>query len=229
MKINQELIEKFDGYINNDISEESQMEFEKMLATEPELQSQFDLYKESVNALKVVAIKNEMSAIFDKKNKATKIIKLSSWRWAGIAASITIIISTVYLLTPGKSLFDQYFEPYTNFISHRSASDGSMAMFHYSNAEYEKAFTEFENMNLLNNKEKIYLGISYLAANRQEKSESIFKELLQTDQKPYAQWYLSLCYLKMNSNEQAVQILREIEIGEYKYQEASQLLDEIAN
>lgn len=221
-------IELIDAYLIGSLNEKEFISFEQQLSNDPELQRRVDTQKTLVTELKVNAFNDDVKSYLS-RNKGTKTIQFSKWRLIGIAASVVILISTVYLLRPKESLSDQYYEPYPDLISTRAPTQNSDAMFHYNKKEYETAIGLFKKQDILTDSENFYLGVSYLSVEKLDQAEIIFTKLLTTERKPLAQWYLSLSYIKSGEESKAVQSLRQIKEGEYKHAEALRLLDELVD
>ena len=115
-------------------------------------------------------------------------------------------------------LFNQYFEAETSIMVTRSTNvdidtDVKTALQFYTNAEYQKAITIFEN-NQNNIISKFYLGLSYIETNDFVKAKESFQAVLDHNDNLFieqSEWYKALCLLKLNKNKEAAILFAEIE------------------
>ena len=224
MRENKDDIELIDLYLEKKLDTESIERVENRSSTDVEFRKLVEAQRLIVSEIKTSAFKNDVEVYL--KSKKSRFI--NPWLLSGIAASISILLA-VFLTPSDSNSFEKYFEPYPDLISNRDVVNNGNAMYYYGNMQYELAITAFEEKSKLSDFEKLYLGISYLAADQLSKAQKTFLQLQQTEREPYARWYLALCYLKSKEKEAAIQQLRLIQPEDYKYQEASKLLDELSN
>ena len=221
-------IELIDLYLRGKLDTQLREKFELRLKEDSDFKSFVEAQREVILGLKVDAFGEDVRAYLGSK-KTTKTINFKPWILTGIAASIVVIVSVIYLFAPHEDLFHQYFEPYPDLISNRTTSDGSDAMFYYSSGKFAPAIASFDKKEVLNDHEKFYQGISYLAIDKTDQAKKVFSDLLITDRAPYAKWYLSLCYLKEHNHEKTIRSLQGIHKDEYNYTKATQIIEELTN
>lgn len=231
MSVDEKLMDRFDKYIRNDMPEEDRGEFEDLLAQEPSIQTQFTSYKDGIDALKIVGVKNQMNAILKKKQKVSRTIKLTSWTLAGIAASIVIVIGSLYIFAPKESLFDQYFEPYPDITSVRKgnmSSELERGYNFYNSGEYNQAINRFENILPQSDTLLFYCGLSYLSLNKPTEAlhklnriqgQSIFQSQIH--------WYKGMAFLLMTDIDSVRIILESFQPNDFKYNKSKELLDQL--
>ena len=196
-------IELIESYLSNQLDSQESTDFEQRLTDDRAFKELFEARNILIKELKVDAFKDDLSA-YMKSKQPVKQFRLSQYWISGIAASLILVSFIVYLLMPGENLFESHFQPYPNTISSRADGNQSEAMYHYSVGNYAEAIQLFENQEVIKEKEKLYLGISYLAIDKVDKAISIFTTQLSSERAPYARWYLALCILKKEDHEKAI-------------------------
>ena len=168
--------------------------------------------------------------------------KRLSWT-IGIAASIILLVA-IFLVNKSSSSnhFDQYFEPYPDYISLTERSEElaveeslSMAMIAYRQAEYPLAISMLkaylrDNQPPNTLEPSFYLGLSYLAEGR---SREALIHLLALEGKLPAyedaiQWYSALAFLKDGDQQEASLRLQKLVDGsDYYKAKAQELLNRL--
>jgi len=194
-----------------------------------------DVYERNKHT-KQIAKDIRVNSLFEKRSMAISPIIL-------VAASFLLLLaaSYVFLISPIPSsnhVFNQYFQPYPDIVSTRSAYDSASALFgsamlYYNKGDYAKAIrllkkyqTAFPDDTLT----RLYLGTSYLMENRVEEAiiELIKHPGIQGESiAEVYDWYLALSYLKSGRKAESKSILLTLSQGHSYYsQKARDLLKE---
>ncbi|NOQ28131.1 MAG: hypothetical protein GQ564_22440 [Bacteroidales bacterium] len=163
-------------------------------------------------------------------------------KWVA-AASIIFMIGfggrNMYLNNTGSlenKLYNKYYEPLKNGNYHY---DNSAMLIEakklYSNKEYGMALMlleEYPNSLSLESEKTLYEGLTLMELERYneaiEKLEQVQKNKIYKPVQSTNNWYLSLCYLKIGNNEQAIAQLEKItNNNSYFYKEAKELLKKL--
>ena len=226
MEIKDDDIDLIDAYLNDGLDDENKQKFEKRLESDEQFSTLYKTQIDLVNEIKSYEFAN-LTASYLEAKRTTKVVRLNRWLISGIAASITLIVTTLYVTLPEPDLYAQYYEPYPDLVSSRAITDNSYALYYYGRAEYDKAIAEFEKMEQLGEDEKFYAGLTYLALGQLDSAELYLKESLNTNWGANAKWYLALTHLKSQNLQQCVMYLEMIDPGTFKYEEAQEMLDEL--
>ncbi|MEM7548909.1 MAG: tetratricopeptide repeat protein [Bacteroidota bacterium] len=232
---------KIELYLKGKLLGSQLEEFEHRMQLDTQFRSEVELFGLAINAVKSDGLKSDLEAIHKELyEKDEKVIGISGRRWfyvSGIAASILIFVAVRFFIfnNPNSSeqLFETYFSPFPDYVTKRNPGDlmewekGFQA---YSEGNYQLAiyyFTEENNPKNLEEDILFYLGMSYLANEKNSEAIVTFSELLQQSTKYRQQlhWYLSLAYLKSGQINEAISILEKIERKEYQNEEARELLE----
>ena len=243
MKNRFELIER---YLDNELNKEERKQVLALMAIDNEFVKEYHLHLEVNKAIvekDVLHLRNSLKEIFhnSKQDTGTTIRKLYKQKWHLAAASATILViigsmlfSNINTSQKGE-LFNQYFEAETSIMVTRSTNvdidtDVKTALQFYTNAEYQKAITIFEN-NQNNIISKFYLGLSYIETNDFVKAKESFQAVLDHNDNLFieqSEWYKALCLLKLNKNKEAAILFAEIENSNSLFRDqASKILKSI--
>lgn len=221
-----ELIEQ---YIDNELSAEGRKHVESLRATNSDFSQEYKLRLDVNNAIlerDVISLRKSLEDIYrnSKEDTGTTIRKLyqKKWHFAAASATILILLGSILLTnqkTPqAEDLFNIYYQAETSIMITRSSNididnDVRTALQFYSNAEYSKAISIFEN-NQENVISKFYLGLSFIETNKYENAKASFQAVLDHNDNLFieqAEWYKALCLLKLDENNSAIQLFTEIE------------------
>lgn len=152
--------------------------------------------------------------------------------YIALAASLfTILVIWIIsgIMSADLSVFDTYFEPYSNIIPvKRSAPDDSLlqnAAINYEMQNYDKAVGLFNSVlkkDADNEEAHFYIAICFLIKNQARNAIPHFKFVIQKPQAHLiapAKWYLALTYIKLNELPNALELLTEL--SAYKNQFAA--------
>lgn len=238
MKKQENYIELIELYFQRKLDKKASDNFEKELKTNAKFADEVELYKKAVQGVQNEGLRSQLKEYHNKLfNEADKGKKINWKFYIGVAASLLLLIASIYIFTnktiSNKELFIAYFEPYPNLVTTRNnaTTHFAEAMESYSNGNFEKtilAFDKIDKNKTLNNQVLFYKGISYLALDNPSKAIVLFKQL--ANHKQYNEqlaWYLAMAYLKLNNAENARKQLIQIGEESYKYAETQELLEQL--
>ena len=227
------IIEK---YLNNELKLEELNSFEDSLKNDIELRRLVKLHSEvnkSILESDIHDFRNLLRDIYAKFSKTRKFTlndndtgKGFAWRRISIAAFLIIIVGLggtyffEHRLSSPEELYSRFYSPYQADVSIRSAGQSqnglTLAIQLYQKKDYNTAFEILGNL-LNNNKNnpaiRFYYGITAIELNRYETAIYQMNELVNNNQQPYAihaEWYLGLCYLKLNDETKAKSYFKKI-------------------
>lgn len=226
----------FEGILTN----AELQQFEEMLQNDTAFAEEVAFHK---NVKKAITL-NEREALKNKLRKleAPKANSASRIKWLAAACILIFagILSWFMLYTTSSDeLYAEFYEPYPNTIAPTvrgtdTTDDTTKAFRHYDAENYNEALTLFDKIYDSKGEDfaLFYKGISLMELKRYEEAVNTFKELNTnrnvSDFSSESQWYLALCYLKTNNNEEAVKILKKTaEVQSPVQQKAIELLAEL--
>jgi len=221
-----ELIEQ---YIDNELNAEGRKQVETLMATNYDFSQEYKLRLDVNNAIverDVISLRKSLEDIYrnSKEDTGTTIRKLyqKKWQFAAASAAILILLGSILLtnqrIPKAENLFNNYYHAETSILITRSSNieidnDVRTALQFYTNAEYQKAIDI-----LVNNQEnvisKFYLGLSLIETNKFEEAKASFQAVLDHNDNLFieqAEWYKALCLLKLENNNEAIQLFSDIE------------------
>jgi tetratricopeptide (TPR) repeat protein len=242
--------EQIENYLAGNISPQEKARFEEQIRLDAHLAQEVEALRTARFVLKTGAlldIKEQLRGYSKELEKGDKkkgkVVFPHPWVWA-VAASVVLAVGLFLWIGKGNTneqLFAEYYRPYPNFVApvkmgeqDYSYSDTTKrkAFFAYDQGSYKDAIPLFKQCLVDQNDSVVtyYLGNAYLGANLPKEASETYLPLLQLEGKGFlffiqTQWYLSLCYLKMNRLQEARQILETIRSSKNEYSErADQLL-----
>jgi tetratricopeptide (TPR) repeat protein len=169
------------------------------------------------------------------------VLKVGKWV---AAASIILLVSfggiNTYLNSKEnleERLYNNYYEPF-NATSNSYFKSASIveAKDKYNNQEYNIAWILLENLPnsvVIEADKTLYAGLTLMELERYQEAIIKFKSLqtVNTDQnsfKSISQWYLALCYLKLEMKADAIKILESITTYKsYNHKKANKILTKL--
>ncbi|MCB0662369.1 MAG: hypothetical protein KDC24_06495 [Saprospiraceae bacterium] len=246
----EEQYEKIEAYLEGTLNEEEKLAFEKEMSEDQALKNAVALEKDLQTFLPdtaELAFRQNLEQV-NKNWKNKQGGSTISMRWFSIAAGMLLVFGfsfwkTIFSPAPlnNQELFAAHFEPYQMVLNTRSGGqlEGenqlklNEALEAYADKNYSKAAIAFQNLAEIepdNELYELYSGLSHLAAGHADTSIEIL-EVLQRKSSPslreQIQWYLGLAYLKNDQKEEAKRTLSSIDEGEYRYEEAKKVLEDM--
>lgn len=245
MSINQNDKELIERYLDEGMTSEEMMSFEKRLNADSELLDELTMQKMAIQALrKNESIKSELREIFGEV-KSEQITPKSnrSFYWAAAAVLLIVSVFSIYYFSGTKDYNDIYLSYYhplaaTDVTRNEGAvandTELSKAMDLYRQGEYTLAGQKFETLTSSDNsidKWWVYLANCYMNTGELSKAREALERAFQTESnftKQQAQWYLSLLNLKEGHIAQARIDFEKIYSGGGVYERhAKSILDEM--
>ena len=237
-------LKQIEFYLDGTMSQEEEEECRKQLSKQPDLAREVLMQQEAIAALKQrETLKAELRAMYNQaqEKKATP----ARYIYMGIAASVSLLIAVMLIIKVGSqpdylALYDEYYVPleaegnYRGEPGQSELYDIDKADSLYKSGQYAQAITAYESLHGKTDKPgnvALYLGNSYMQTGQFDKAESVLGEVINAESnflKQYAQWYLSLVYIRQGKQKEAKDLLTMIrsQKGIY-YSKAAELLEEI--
>ena len=238
--MNEERYIVFDQYLQDELSAEEKIKFEKELSEDPELASAFEIFKELNlhlenkfgNADAFDTFKENLESISNAHFKASKpkVIVFKPWIYL-VAASVAVLIGLfLFDSNPNFEDFNQYENAY---FTERGAVDGNLKQAEeaFNAKKYKTAIPFFEAV--LKEKKipeiQYFYGISLLETNKIKDAEVVFNELKSGTSiyKNKAIWSLALSELKQKDYKSCKEILLTIPSDYEDYDQVQELLAEL--
>ncbi len=240
MKKTTKTIEQF---INGELSGKELIDFETRLKSDPKFRAEYELQIEVDDAISqkdIMELRNQLSVILNKQNKPqTKVSRITKGTFYRIAAAITVlaVVGSTLIYTQlnqsysPEDIFTQNYEPYNGFIDRSASGDDQFdeimvnAFINYENKDYKAALVGFKAIlktDEVNIPVNFYSGISNLELENFNEASKFFKLIIEHFDNYFVEqsnWYLGLCYLKMNKNENAIRKFKEISESDSYYKE----------
>ncbi len=232
IKINPRLFEHFE--LSKDVNEYLQIE----------------AFKEQIKNIHTELYNDEHDRIDDKFSLAKDIVPIRKLKhnilrigkWVA-AASIILMISTFGMIyftsnqnTIEERLYSKYYEPFQNSTKDFFNSTYLIeAKKKYNNKEYDVAWVLIDNLPksmTLEVEKTLYAGLTLMELENYTEAINKFK-ILQTNEElivinSISQWYMALCYIKIERRADATEILKKIVANKnYNYSEAKKILKKL--
>lgn len=240
--MNEELYITFENYLNNEMSQEGQLEFENQLQNDADIRQKFEIYKETNAFLETkfssetLAFKNNLETISkehfaEMKEEKSKVIQFKPWQYA-VAASIAILFGTWFMMQGNSDYSEFYQHENANLVERGSIIKNLKAAQEAFNAKkYKVAIENFEIVLKDYDKPEVgyFYGISLLEENRFADAETIFIKLQSGTSiyKDKATYNLALSKLKQKQLEECKKYLKQIPEDAEDYEKAQKLLKKI--
>lgn len=220
-------IELFDQYLNQELGPEEVNEIESRFHTDVNFHEEFQLYLQSMEVINKEGFRQQIDEIMSRGDRK-KINLLQPAFLRGAAASITLLIAifSYYFLTSTNPSVS--YEPYPNILKIRTDAQSFPGIHEYSEGAYEQAIEKMLKIQQPDEQVRFYLAISLMMIKND--AEAIKTLLTIPDQSIFRQqknWYLSILYYRIGDQENSLQMLQEIGVGDFKYKEAKTLVDAI--
>lgn len=253
--LEKDLFELIDEKLSGELRGEELEAFDRDLMNDAELMAEFELHKEIDEAIQeseVIELRKKLDLVHDltQNKKQPGLLrtilrhKLSRIAAASFVVLLIITSLSLYFLRPdgnmsNDSLFKIYYQPDAALLIRGTNSQNAtliQAFQMYENKEYDNALKLFSNV-LDTDKENIpvqfYSGISYIELGQYQNALHPFNFIMDHKQNLYverAEWYAALCFLKLNDNDNAVELFRKISLSSSSYKDkAHEILKSIQN
>ena len=129
MSITEKQIEQIENYLSGKLSNEQKLAFEKQISDDLELAGEVENLRKLVTSVQRQS-RVELKAYLNEIGKKQEITFKNRHRWTytvGLAASISLICLTTYLIFFGQSqsdkLYDQFYETYPNIVEAKTREE----------------------------------------------------------------------------------------------------------
>ncbi len=241
-----------DRYLDNVMSSEEHVWFEKELEGNLELQNEVKLQKSlhaAISDRETFALKEQLELIHEQLyNPWTTKIRISKpvKKAMSIVAGIAVLMLAFALLfvrqidnTSSSELYAQYFKPAEVGMSFRTSgnevsNDLRTAMMLYESKRFEEAIGLFEKI-LEEDESRIglnlYSGISHMEVKQYNEANIRFRKIIDHKSNAFiesAEWYLGLCYLLTEDDTKAKEVFANIaDHKSYYSKDAKKILNKL--
>lgn len=223
-------------YLNNELSPVERNAFERAMQDDPFLMEAMDGLESFNQPQKLEIIQKELEEKTDMRTAVPKpggkIIFMNVFKLAAAACIIGIVAFTSWRYIFTKRIVDEqaiyasYFKPLTHpdatVRGENKPANDEQAVLAYEKEDYFEAVRQYEKLvsdNPDNVKNKLFLGISFLATNQPKKAIDVLGSITTSEEFHYdIQWYLALAYIKTKEIQKAQDILQIIVHNENYYQ-----------
>ncbi len=239
--MNEERYILFGQYLENELSAEEKIIFEKQLSEDPEFASAFEIFKELNlhlenkfgNAKDLKDLKKNLKSVSKEhfKTKKSKVVAFKPWQYA-IAASVAVLVGLFVFQNINPS-FEDYNNPeMATFIERGDVNKNlKLAQDAFNAKNYKAAIPHFEAvLNSTKTPEiQYFYAVSLLEDNQFQKAETNLSELKSGTSiyKNKAAWYLALSKLKQKDYKSCKEILQTIPDDYEDYDQVQELLNEL--
>lgn len=242
----QKLIEH---YFNKELTVKEKRDFERMMETDKEFQEYIEFEKSIRKAIgqeDIIDFRRKITDTVRTKHRRSIIQKYSRkyWKYAATVVLFAgVSVSALFFINNQSNpdyLFEKAFNSSKIHVSRApvsSASNGTIveAMLNYHEGNYDDAIVNFRHL-LKQDPDNIavrfYLGISNMEIENFNQATDAFRYILNDQDNLYlehSEWYLSLCFLKKDEMDKAINHLTIISQNPQNYysSEASELLKKL--
>lgn len=231
----QHQIQVMDSFLEGVISREQAIE-QGDFSSETAFDQALENYREGLEGIYDLGLEHDLKKIHEKLYTSQK-RPVFTQRRLMIAASILLLGAFAFLFFQNDSEpdFDAYFEAYPNYNLIRSKETNALiyGLNLYDQQKFDSAQIVLSTLRIdtVNYDYSFYLGITYLANAEFSKASEMLKSIINIDQSnPYYQqthWYLALAFWQNDETDQAISELELIREGQFKYEEAQQLIEQL--
>ena len=234
-------IDKLRDYLLGKLGDEELIAFQTRMENEPEFKKEAIIHTAILAGIEQHFDHALKQRLQHEERKPWLSIKKALWLAIAASVTITLVVAFLFLFDRpgGPDLFQQYYKPYYNVISHYRRGDETktdtydVAFQFYERKEYQEAIQNLGDLlkdhpndqNL-----QFYLGLSYLAIGKSNSASLHLKKIAQSDHKlaEPAAWYLGLSYLQADDQQNATVIFSEIVKNNSSYrQRAQEILEKL--
>jgi len=220
-------LKSIDKYFDGEMSENELIEFEKNMKSDKKLKAEVEFQKEIQDSLhdkQIFDLKNNLEKIHNEAKTANNIdankepvvreLFIKKIQLAAAVIVLMIIASSVFYFVNNRTMSNEtlygiYYEPAKTMLVERSGNNDEVnlmqALQKYNHNDYTGAIEVFEKDNSI--MAKFYLALSYMETNRMLDAVNLLKAIIEENDNLFvdqAEWYLGLCYLKLNETEKAL-------------------------
>jgi len=241
-------IEEIDNYMNDEMDEFTLAHFEEELMCNTGLAAELAFHKEvdkAVAETDVMALRGRLRDIsLAEKDRGSEKLGITSPKlkrlvWYAVASSIVLVLAFSSLLRhktySSQQLYTSYYQPYKNWTNvSRSAlsstNEMGSALREIGKGNYPSALNMLQSVSVKEQEGfsiSFYSGIAYQGLGDYASAIRSFSEVVQHGDNllvEQSEWYIGLCYLRIEEREKAVKQFRYIVSGNGFYREQSSKL-----
>jgi len=235
-----------DDYIYGELDADEMLNFERLIATDTQVESEFQLYKQINDAIleeDVMMLRGSLDEIYTEisvsKQKDNSSI-FSNRKLYYAAASLALLVATGGVIRQiaktehgTDSIYSKYFVPYDVSVSYRSGNEEIdrllvNALEKYEDHDYQNAVLLFEKVLEKRSNDmaaNLYSGISLMETDKYQKASKSFQNIITNNNNLFieqAKWYLAMCYIKTHNTSKAEEILKELVTDDSYYKKLAQ-------
>ena len=232
---------QIDRYVNGEMNTEEVHLFKQRMRENGALAEEVHLHRDVLVGMNQY-FNLDLKRILQEEEARLKKKPFNFYKWAGIAASIILVLGIAYLVfftgqTDPQQLYAQYYKPYPNIVTpaQRSGNEpANPALGLYEAGNYSEALTNIEQQMSAGSQAPylvFYAGIAALNTDEESKAISYFEKVIARKDETFAspaKWYLGLAHLKAGQKQKAVRTFKEIEASGNDYsQRAAEILQDL--
>lgn len=241
----EELWAEIERYLQDRMSSEERLAFEKEIDANAELKAELELHS-SMHTILGNAREREYRTTLqetsrrwhEQNGKAKRRPMITVRTLLSIAAVLLVVIMvyTWYGREGSTDVFAQNFEPYAMILTERALGDTaltakllSQAIAHYNSGRFDSAsnaFTQLRSSGMDEVTIQFYEAVSLMGSGKYEGAIPLFQDLLERPDhllKEQSRWYLGLALWQGGSTEEARTVFQLIKPGEYNYNKSSKI------
>lgn len=207
--MNQELMDRIDAYLLDQMSDAARQEFELQLARDEELQAAVDEQRRMMEGIALEGARQTLAEVMSESPGQARTVPLwQRWQlYTLAAAAVALLLVWVWSrpAPPPEQLYAAYFEAAPGLPTTLGATDApafAEGMVAYRRGDYAAAIAQWEPLrqdSARSDTLDYYLGISHLAERQFTEAEPLLRAVATNEASPYqteATWYLALGYLR---------------------------------
>jgi tetratricopeptide (TPR) repeat protein len=218
-ELTQAQFERIEAYLQQNLTEEENLQFKKELASNEALQKEVEIQRNLMLAVEAGALKSKMDAIHRKLFRSRSITV-----WMAVAASIILLVAVgIWLINrpdPAERLYAESFTADPGLPVPMSATDDYLfydAMVDYKSGKYSLAESKWSTLLIespVNDTLLYYIGMCNVNDGNHDKAIPYLEKVIQLGSISFSgksEWYLALCYLKLEDLEGLEKLAKESE------------------
>lgn len=247
METNFEIIEK---YIDGELEGQELINFEKLLEFNAEIKRDYQLSLDINNSIledDIMQLRESLDYMYKDEPKVRRLPNTFTRRklfYAAASIALLLVAGGIIKYITGSDLdneavFEKYYAPYEVSVIYRSGNEEVdkilvNALQKYEEKNFSEAVVLFEKV-LKSGKDdmsvNLYSGISYMEEEKYQNAANSFGKIIAQNDNLFieqAKWYLAMCYVITEKNDEAELILEElIETDSYYKRQAAKVLRDL--
>ena len=224
------LLEK---YLSGEIEAQDVLDTKGKPVSPEQLKRELTLYQEAALHIEGAALKDDLKKLHQSlyNGEQQRTGSFGVWKIAATILLIGVVVSIAWFQLKKSYDFEDYFDHFDQLVISRNSdsTNYSVGLEAYSMKDYSKAYDLLDSVKDLDDEILFYKGVSALGSLRFLTAKEIFLSLSINTGKYYQQirWYLALSYWQLKEIDNAIELLEQIEEGQFKYKESAELLNHL--